>query len=680
MKRTFLCVFLFSALARLQAQDHMTPELLWSLKRVTVEGMSPDKKHVYFSSKLVDWKTETSTVTHYKINIANGQQTKVAMPDGKKIIERREGTWYATDDNTLYKSEDNGDTWNIVYHGLTDFDNVWVSPNGKYLAYSKEVLIKPELGTDKYPDLPKTTAKVYTDLNYRHWDTWEDGKFSHIFVVPLKEGGKAKDIMEGEPYDSPQKPFGGAEDLAWAPDSKGLVYVCKKKYGKEYAQSTNTDIYYYNTATDNTTDYTAGMIGYDTQPVFSPDGTRLAWTSMAHDGFESDKNDLYVMDLGHPGVAKINVTEDWDGTVNSFVWGNTGATLYFTAAWRGTEQLFEVPAPASFTAKHNKVEGSAKVHRITNGKFDITGIAGQYDNELVVTRTDMNHATELYAVNDETGKMHQLTHENDETYSHIKMSKTVLRTVLTTDGKKMGVWVVYPPDFDSTKKYPTLLYCQGGPQSALTQFYSIRWNFQLMAANGYIIVAPNRRGMPGWGVKWNADISKDWGGQPMQDYLSAIDDMSKESYVDNNRLGCVGASYGGYSVYMLAGMHNNRFKTFIAHDGLFDLKSWYGTTEEIWFPNWDVNGPYWKNPQPVSYEKFNPSNFVNKWTAPIMIVQGGLDYRVPIEQGLEAFQAAQLHGIKSKLLYLPNENHWVLHPQNGIAWQREFFKWLDETL
>lgn len=680
MKRTFLCVFLFAGLARVQAQDLMTPELLWSLKRVTAESMSPDKKQVYFSSKEIDWKTEKSTVTHYKLNIEDGDISKVSMPDGKRILERRESIWYAADDNTLYKSEDKGASWIKVYDGLVDAENIWVSPNGKYLAYSKDVLVKPDLGTDIYPDLPKTTAKVYTDLNYRHWDTWEDGKFSHIFIVPLKEGGKPKDIMEGEPYDCPQKPFGGTEDLAWAPDSKGLVYVSKKKYGKDYAQSTNTDIYYYSIATGNTINYTADMMGYDTQLVFSPDGTRMAWTSMAHDGFEADKVDIYVMDLGHPGVSKVNVTEDWDGTVGGFVWSNNSQALYFTAPWHGTEQLFAVPAPKSFSSKHRSMSEAGKVHCITNGMFDVSGIVGQSGNELVVSRTDMNHAVELYAVNDQSGKMRQLTHENDETYSHVKMGKTVLRMVKTTDDKKMGVWVIYPPDFDSTKKYPTLLYCQGGPQSALSQFYSFRWNFQLMAAQGYIVVAPNRRGMPGWGVKWNADISKDWGGQPMKDYLSAIDDVAKESYVDNNRLGCVGASYGGYSVFMLAGMHNNRFKTFIAHDGLFDLKSWYGTTEELWFPNWDVDGAYWKKPTPVSYEKFNPSNFVNKWTAPIMIVQGGLDYRVPVEQGLEAFQAAQLHGIKSKLLYLPNENHWVLHPQNGIAWQREFFKWLDETL
>jgi dipeptidyl aminopeptidase/acylaminoacyl peptidase len=292
----------------------------------------------------------------------------------------------------------------------------------------------------------------------------------------------------------------------------------------------------------------------------------------------------------------------------------------------------------------------------------------------------MNHANELYAVDVSSGAMRQLTHENDITYNTIKLSRTELRKVKTTDNRQMGVWVIYPPDFDPSKKYPTLLYCQGGPQSALSQFYSFRWNFQLMAANGYIIVAPNRRGMPGWGVKWNEDISKDWGGQPMADYLSAIDAVSQEPYVDVSRLGCVGASYGGYSVFMLAGMHGNRFKSFIAHDGLFDLKSWYGTTEELWFANWDLGGPYWQKPQPKSYTKSDPSLHVDKWNTPIMIIQGGIDFRVPIEQGLEAFQAAQLKGIKSKLLYFPNENHWILHPQNAIVWQREYFKWLKETL
>ena len=659
------------------AQDRMTPEVLWSLHRVSADGMSRNGKYVFYSTKTVDWRTE-KTVTHqYRFDLALGTRREWTTEAGRTITQRYEKAWYAYYDNVLYQSKDSGGTWKEIYTGLQDAENVWVSPTGKYVDFSKEVLVKPMLGTDIYSDLPNTTAKIYTDLNDRHWDTWEDGKFSHIFLANLKDGGPTKDLMEDEPYDCPQKPFGGAEDLVWSPDGQGFVYVCKKKFGKEYAQSTNTDLYYYDVLTKKTQNWTKDMEGYDQAPQFSKDGKILAWLSMAHDGYEADKNDIVMMDV--ETKTRTNVTAKWDGTVEGFIWGVTedrgAAKIYFNAPVEGTQQLFEVNVPDRVREREGYV-----INQITKGKWDINGIVGQSNGEVIVTRSDMNHATELYAVKPKYGDMRQLSHENDDIYQKIQMSKTELRATKTSDGAILHSWVIYPPDFDPAKKYPTLLYCQGGPQSALSQFYSIRWNFQLMAAQGYIIIAPNRRGMPGWGVKWNEEISKDWGGLPIQDYLTAIDDISKEKYVDKNRLGCVGASYGGYSVFMLAGLHNNRFKTFIAHDGLFDLKSWYGTTEELWFANWDIGGPYWKSPQPLSYEKYNPSNFVNKWNTPIMIVQGGADYRVPIEQGLEAFQAARLHNVKAKLLYLPNENHWVLHAQNGIAWQREFFKWLDETL
>jgi dipeptidyl aminopeptidase/acylaminoacyl peptidase len=652
------------------AQDRMTPELLWSLKQVNGEGMSPDAKTVFYSARTYDVKTEKSTTKFYALSLKTGERSE--RKETKSVFQREEAVWYATDNKAIHKSSDKGKHWQSIYTDVEGIDNIRISPNGRYIAFTKDILIKPVLAKDIYPDLPKSTAHIYTDLTYRHWDTWEDGKFSHVFIAPLN-GGKAIDLMINEPYDVPQKPFGGAEDYIWSPDGKGLVYVCKKKYGKEYTQSTNTDIYYYDIAKKQTINLTANMMGYDMAPAFSPDGQYLAWTSMRREGYEADKNDIYVMDVKKRSALKLNLTQGWDGTVNSFIWSNDGKKILFSAPWEGTEQLFEVNFPG-YTRM------LPAVHKITEGKFDVNGLIGQSGNEAIITRSDMNHANELFTVDLNSGDMRQLTHENDQTYSSIKLSKTELRRIRTEDNHTMGVWVIYPPDFDPAKKYPTLLYCQGGPQSALSQFYSFRWNFQLMAANEYIIVAPNRRGMPGWGVKWNEVISKDWGGEPMQDYLTAIDALSQEPYVDVNRLGCVGASYGGYSVYMLAGMHNNRFKTFIAHDGLFDLKSWYGTTEELWFANWDIGGPYWQKPQPKGYEKFNPSNYVDKWNTPIMIVQGGIDYRVPIEQGLEAFQAAQLRGIKSKLLYLPNENHWVLHPQNALVWQYEFFKWLKETL
>ena len=657
------------------AQDHLTPEMLWSLGKLAPEGLSSSGKTLYYTVKHTDWKTEKSDVQQYRHSFVTGKTEAQSADEGYTLVQRDGPVRWATKEGKLYRS--GNEAWSLAYDSLEGAGDVRISPDGKYIAFVREVLVKPTLATDLYPDLPKTTAYVFRDLNDRHWDEWEDGKYNHIFVAPIRKGGAAHDIMAGEPFDAPQKPFGGSEDFLWTPDSRGLLYVCKKKYGKDYATSTNTDLYHYDIPTGATINWTAGMMGYDTNPSFSPDGRRLAWLSMRRDGYESDKNDIMVMEIATRSMMKLNLTGGWDGTVSSFCWGHNNERIFFNAPWRGTEQLFEARVPANLSA----ARGGTQVRKITGGDFDISGIVGQCaTSEVVVTRTDMNTAAELYAIDPATGTMRVLTHINDAAYSRIVPSETKLRMVKTSDGRQMGVWVVYPPNFNPAKKYPALLYCQGGPQSALTQFYSFRWNFALMAAQGYIIVAPNRRGMPGWGVEWNEAISGDWGGQPMRDYLSAIDAVAAEPYVDKNRLGCIGASYGGYSVYMLAGMHGNRFKTFIAHDGVFDLRSMYGTTEELWFMNWDAGGPYWKKPTPKAYELYSPSSYVSKWNTPIMIVQGGIDFRVPIEQGLQAFQAAQLIGLKSKLLYLPNENHWVLHPQNAIAWQREFFGWLDETL
>ena len=491
-------MFLFTVAG---AQQPMSPELLWSLHRVNADGVSKDGKYLYYSSKMVDWKTEKSVTHQYRVAIASGEKKEWTTDAGKTITQRYEKAWYATYDNFVYESNDSGATWKEIYNGIQDAENVWVSPNGKYIAFSKEVLVKPMLGTDIYSDLPNTTAKIYTDLNDRHWDTWEDGKFSHIFVASVADGGVAKDIMQDEAYDCPAKPFGGAEDLAWSPDNKGLVYVCKKKFGKEYAQSTNTDLYFYNVTTGQTENWTEGMNGYDLQPVFSKDGKSLAWLSMARDGYEADKNDIIVMDVADK--KKVNLTAKWDGTVEGFVWSNSDTKIYFNAPFEGTVQLFEVGTP------HGEFEKTS-VNIITRGKFDINGIVGMAGGQIIVSRCDMNHASEIYAVKPKYGDMIQLTHENDKTYQGVSMSKTELRSITTTDGATLHAWVIYPPDFDPAKKYPTLLYCQGGPQSALSQFYSVRWNFQLMAAQGYIIVAPNRRGMPGWGVKWNEEISKDW--------------------------------------------------------------------------------------------------------------------------------------------------------------------------
>ena len=449
------------------------------------------------------------------------------------------------------------------------------------------------------------------------------------------------------------------------------MYVCKKKAGTQYAISTNTDIYEYQLESGKTINRTEGNLGYDTAPQFSPAG-HLTWLQMKRDGYEADKNDIIVDFKG----LKMNLTANWDGSVDQFMWSPDGKNIYFVAAVDGTKQLFAVNFPGMTRI-------AVTVRQITNGDFDVSDIIGFSGDQVLVTRTDINHAAEIFSYHLKKNTWKQLSNVNTATYNSLALSKTERRYVTTTDGKKMLVWVILPPNFDTTKKYPTLLYCQGGPQSPLTQSYSFRWNFSLMAAQGYVVVAPNRRGMYGHGQEWNEKISGDWGGQVMDDYLSAIDDVAKESYVDKSRLGCVGASYGGYSVFYLAGIHNNRFKTFIAHDGVFNTQSMFGTTEEVFFNNWDFGGAYWEKDNKVAqkaYTTFNPITLVDKWNTPILIIQGGTDFRVPIGQSQEAFQAAQLRGVKSRFLYFPEENHWVLKPQNAQVWQREFYKWLKETL
>ena len=650
----------------MKAQQVMTPEILWTLNKFSVTAVEPSQSGLFYSVGKVDLKTEKTNKEHFYYDLSKNQTSKVDF--GKKsLIQWDKNGIYASEGDKIYISKDRGLTWTEFYT-IGDADNIIISPDGKKIAFSKSVQVEKLLGKDKYSDLPKTTAQIYTDLNHRHWDAWNEGKYNHVFVASISDDvSKAKDLLDGQKFDTPQKPSGGSEDFIWSSDSSQLLYVCKKKSGKEYATSTNTDIYTFDLASGKTENITEGMMGYDVNPKFSPDGKSLLWQSMARDGYEADKNDVVVMDW--VSKKKTNLTKNWDeSVVGDVAWSNDSKMIYFTTAKRGTKQFFALNPK------------DAKVNQISDGAFDVNEIVAFQNDFAFVTRTDINHNADLFKLNLKDGTMLQITQVNKENYANLTPSKSELKMVKTSDGKEMGVWFHYPPNFDPNKKYPTLLYCQGGPQSALTQYFSTRWNFALMAANGYIVVAPNRRGMPGWGTKWNEDISNDWGGQPMRDYIAAADFAKTLPFVDGSRMGAVGASYGGYSVFMLAGIHENRFKTFIAHDGLFDMKSWYGTTEELWFANWDLGGNYWQNPQPKAYTDYNPSNFVEKWNTPIMVIQGGIDFRVPYEQGQEAFQAAKLKGLKTKFLYFPNENHWVLHPQNGLVWQREFFEWLKETL
>ncbi|MBK8735749.1 MAG: S9 family peptidase [Saprospiraceae bacterium] len=646
----------------------MTPELLWSLGRVNALGVTADDKQLLYTVSYYDKESNKSNTQLIQYDFASKKSTNISNTNAYigGISFDKSGS-YLIDKSGNFSTSDNKP---VSLTKDAEYSNFIISPNGKNILFSRGVNAM-QTKSDLYPNLPKTEAKIYDDIMFRHWNVWEDGIFNHVHVADYNNGAitNEKDLMPNEAWDSPTTPFGGTDDLAWCPEGKMIAYVAVKKFGKEYAISTNSDIYFYELATGKTKNFTEGMNGYDKHPLFSSNGNYFAWTSMARDGYEADKNDIIIADL--KTNKKVNLTKDWDESVNGFIFSKDNKKIYFNAPFRGAVQLFEV---------NIDFENKPVIRQISEEICDYTAVIAQIGNKLICSRTDMNHATEIYAVDISNGKSEQLTKVNDEAYSKIKMSKVEKEWINTTDGKKMLAWVIYPPDFDPSKKYPTLLYCQGGPQSALSQYYSFRWNFQLIAANGYIVVAPNRRGMPGWGTAWNEQISGDWGGQVMKDYLSAIDQFSVKAYVDKSRLGAVGASYGGYSVMMLAGIHENRFKTFISHCGSYNLDSWYGSTEEMWFANYDLKGPFWNKEKPKSYELYSPHKFVQNWNTPILIIQGGRDYRIPDIQAFEAFTAARMQNVKSRLLYIPDEGHHVLKIQNGLLWQSEFFRWLKETL
>lgn len=633
MKKYFALSVLFISSLSLLAQDVMTPQKLWELGRVSPIGITKDGNAVVYKVTKPSVENNDFSSKVYSVPISGGTATEIK------------------DHSALVRDENR-------------------SPNGNHLLYHKAVKLQNILGKDYYKDVEDSNVLIYDALDYRHWDTYNVGEFNHVFYKKVGEE-EGIDIMKDEPYYSPQKPFGGSSDYTWNTDGTKILYVSKKLTGTAYANSTNTDIYEYDMQSGQTKNLTETNPGYDKYPAFSSKGN-LAWLQMKRDGYESDKSDIIVRNNG----MDMNLTAGWDGTVNSFKWSPDGSKIYFVAPSGGTVNLFELDFPGN-TKKLPVVKEVAK------GDFDITGIMGFSGTKIILTRTDFNHASEIYSLDLKSKAWNQITKVNDSIYNSISLSNVEKRWVTTTDDKQMLVWVIYPPNFDASKKYPTLLYLQGGPQGALSQFYSFRWNFQVMAAQGYIIVAPNRRGMPGHGVEWNEEISKDWGGQAMDDYLSAIDAMCAEPYVDNARVGAVGASFGGYSAFYLAGIHNNRFKTFISHAGVFNLESMYGTTEELFFVNWDIGGSYWEKGNKAaqkSYANFNPKNNIDKWNTPMLIIQGAKDYRVPIGQSQEAFQALQLKGIKSRFILFPENNHWILTPQNGIVWQREFFRWLKETL
>jgi dipeptidyl aminopeptidase/acylaminoacyl peptidase len=647
------------------AQQKLSPEKLWELGKLS-PVVSQNDKLIYQVSH-VNLKDESKQKNLFMLDLNQNKSQKIENLGKKSIFQWDKNGIYALEDGKIYRSTNQGQQWDFFYD-IQEADGIVVSPDGKKIAFSKEVLLENIMAKDRDPKLYKSTAHVYDSLNDRHWDSFNKGKYSHVFVVEINQPvSQATDILAGKPFDCPQKPHGGTEDFIWSPDAQQLIYVCKALSGKAYAMSTNTDIFAYHLQNKSTKNLTEGMMGYDMNPKFSPDGQYLSFTSMKRDGYEADKNDIILLDW--QSQQRTNLTERWDATIDAdYVWHQDGTKIYANAAHRGLRPLFEINI------------STKKVTQLSDAKADVAHLIGQYQDKIWLTSTDMNHAPEIANFDLKSYHLQQVSQVNTEAYSQITPSKTELKIIKTTDGKEMGVWMIYPPDFDPNKTYPSLLYCQGGPQSALTQTYSLRWNFALMAAQGYIVIAPNRRGMPGWGTAWNEQISQDWGGQAMQDYLAAADYARELPFINKNKMACVGASYGGYSSFMLAGIHQGRFKSFIAHNGIFNTKSWYGTTEELWFAKWDLGEPYYQNPNNPAFTKFNPSEYVKDWTSPILIYQSALDFRVPFEQGHEAFQAAQMRGIKSKLVYFEDENHWILKPHNALLWQKEFFGWLNETL
>ena len=668
------------------ANRQFTPEALWAMGRIGDVSVAPNGEQIAY------------TVAYYSVeqNRSN-RELYVMQADGSNLLQltrdnfqQSQPTWIKQGSRLAYLSNEGGDgsqVWEMnpdgsnrrqLTHYEGDIEGFAFSPDGQKLLFIAQVKTVKSTA-DQYPDLPLASGVIVEDLMYKHWDEWTTTA-PHPFVADFDGNGisNVKDLLEGEPYESPMKPFGGIEQLAWSPASDKVAYTCRKKTGLAYAISTDSDIYEYDLSTGSTTNLCKSSeqakeyMGYDTNPQYSPDGRYIAWQSMERDGYEADLNRLIVMD--RTTGEKRFVSKAFRSNVDQFLWNTDSQTIYYLGIWHGLEQIYCL----HLNQPDEQDPTACRIELITSTVADYASLA-LVGNELIAKRHSMSMGDEIFRIGAEEV---QLTHVNQHIYDQVDMGRVEARWQKTTDGQQMLSWIIYPPHFDPSKKYPTLLFCEGGPQSPVSQFWSYRWNFQVMAAQGYIIVAPNRRGLPGFGPEWNEQISGDYGGQCMKDYFTAIDEFCTEPYVDRDHLGCVGASFGGFSVYWLAGHHNKRFKAFIAHDGIFNLEMQYLETEEKWFANWDMGGAYWEKQNAVAQRTFanSPHRFVDRWDTPILCIHGEKDYRILPNHAMAAFDAAVMRGVPAQLLIYPDENHWVLKPQNGILWQRTFFRWLDRWL
>jgi len=653
----------------------MSAEILQLLGQVGDVAVSPDGKTVLYGVTYTDIALNKRNREFFTVAIDGSNKQQITsspksesnaqwINDGKKIAFLY--------DSQIWEMNPNGKERKQLSKVEKGIEGFKFSPDGKKVLFISTVK-SVETSAERYSDLPKSSGRIIDDLMYKHWDEWVEA-IPHPFIADFDGHSLSNiiDIMEGEPFESPLRPYGGIEQFDWSPDGNTVAYTSRKKTGKAYAESTNSDIYLYAVDNKETTNITKENLGYDINPCFSPDGKQIAWLSMERDGYESDKNRLFVQNL--ETGKKTYLTADFDYNADEFCWNPSSSSIYMVSCVKGTTQLFEVQVAGS------DEKASVSILPITEGQHDYASVACA-DGCLIGLRHSMSAPNEVFAVTPD-GTETNISQENTDILQQIMMGTVEERWIKTTDGKEMLTWIVYPPNFDSSKKYPALLYCQGGPQNTVSQFWSIRWNLQLMAAHDYIVVAPNRRGVPGFGQVWNEQISGDYGGQNMKDYFSAIDAMAKEPFVDETRLGCTGASYGGFSVYWIAGNHNKRFKAFWAHAGIFNLEAQYLETEEMWFANWDLGGPFWDKSNKIAQNSYanSPHKFVDKWDTPIAISCGEKDYRILASQGMMAFDAAQLSGIPSRMLIFPDENHWILQPQNGVLFQREFFRWLDQWL